>query len=297
MSGPRPAAWKVDSSLVAVTIVWGSTFVLVKQALADVSTFLFLALRFIIAAIALALIFRKEFRAPNAWISLKRGALAGVFLFTGYVLQTAGLRLTTASKAGFITGLYIPLVPILGAVVLQKLPQISELAGVAIACVGLVLLTGQTDIFQISRGDLLVAACAVAFACHVLVLGRFSPKSNVGMLTVSQIATAALLGAATFWWIEPPHLVLSQSVWIALAVTSLLATALAFFVQTWAQRWSSPTRTVLIFSLEPVFAWLTSYLLAGEMLSIRAIAGAALILAGILMVELKPIRKRHQLAT
>ncbi len=294
MTAGPPASWKVDGSLVAVTLIWGATFVLVKRALADVSTLLFLTLRFSIAAIALAIVFRKEFSTPEARASLGRGVLAGVFLFGGYVLQTAGLQFTSASKAGFITGMYVPLVPIIGGLVLQKVPQISELIGIAIACIGMVLLTVQKDILDIGRGDLLVLGCAAAYSCHILILGRFSPKSNVGVLTVAQIATGALIGAATFWWVEPVRLAWTPNVWIALGVTSLLATALAFFVQTWAQRWSSPTRTVLIFSLEPVFAWLTSYLIAGEVLSGRGVAGAVLILAGILVVELKPIR-RHVL--
>jgi drug/metabolite transporter (DMT)-like permease len=294
MTAARPSSWKVDGSLVAVTLIWGSTFVLVKQALADVSTLLFLTLRFSIAAVALAIIFHKEFRAPNARASLGRGVIAGIFLFGGYVLQTAGLQYTSASKAGFITGMYVPLVPIIGGLVLQKLPQISELIGIAIACAGMVLLTVQKDIFDINRGDLLVLGCAAAYSCHILILGRFSPRSNLGVLTVAQIATGALLGASTFWWIEPVRLAWTPNVWLALGVTSLLATALAFFVQTWAQRYSSPTRTVLIFSLEPVFAWLTSYLITGEVLSGRGVAGAVLILIGILVVELKPIR-RHVL--
>jgi drug/metabolite transporter (DMT)-like permease len=294
MTTGRPSSWKVDGSLVAMTLVWGATFVLVKQALADVSTLLFLTLRFSIAAAVLAIVFHKEFRAPNARASLGRGVIAGVFLFGGYVLQTAGLQFTSASKAGFITGMYVPLVPIIGGLVLQKLPQISELIGIAIACVGMVLLTVQKDILDIGRGDLLVLGCAAAYSCHILILGRFAPQSNVGVLTVAQIATGALIGAATFWWIEPVRLAWSGSVWIALTVTSLLATALAFFVQTWAQRFSSPTRTVLIFSLEPVFAWLTSYLIAGEVLSHRGVAGAVFILAGILVVELKPIRRRSE---
>jgi drug/metabolite transporter (DMT)-like permease len=110
------------------------------------------------------------------------------------------------------------------------------------------------------------------------------------VLTVAQISTGALLGAATFWWVEPARIVFSGSVWIALAVTSVLATAVAFTIQTWAQRWTSATRAALIFATEPVFAWLTSYLLTGELLSHRAVVGAALILGGIVMVELKPFR-------
>jgi drug/metabolite transporter (DMT)-like permease len=290
MTRQGPAGWKVDGSLIAVALVWGATFVLVKQALADVSTLLFLTLRFSVAAVVLALIFRNEFRAPNALVSLLRGAFAGIFLFLAYVLQTAGLKFTSASKAGFITGLYVPLVPIVGGLIDRKLPQISELAGVAMACVGMFLLTVQTNIFDIGRGDLLVAGCAVAYTIQMVILGRFAPVSNLGVLTVSQIATGALIGAATFWWVEPVQIAWSPSVWVALAVTSLLATALAFTIQTWAQRWTSPTRTALIFALEPVFAWVTSYLVAGEVLSRRAAVGAALILGGVLTVELKPFR-------
>jgi drug/metabolite transporter (DMT)-like permease len=288
----RPAGWKVDGSLVAVALVWGATFVLVKQALADVSTLLFLTLRFSVAAVVLALVFRNEFRASNAAASLLRGAFAGMFLFGGYVLQTAGLKFTSASKAGFITGLYVPLVPIIGGLIDRKLPELSELVGVAIACAGMFLLTVQRDILNIGHGDLLVAGCAVAYAFHVVILGRFAPVSNIGVLTVAQIATGALLGAATFWWVEPVRLAWSPPVWVALGVTSLLATALAFFIQTWAQRWTSPTRTALIFATEPVFAWATSYLIAGEVLSRRAGVGAVLILGGILTVELKPFRRQ-----
>ncbi|HTR39439.1 MAG TPA: DMT family transporter [Bryobacteraceae bacterium] len=291
-SGQRPAGWMVDLSLVGVSLIWGATFVLVKQALADVSTLLFLTLRFTAAAVALAVIFRAEFRTPNLRRSLLAGLTAGVFLFSGYVLQTFGLKHTSASKAGFLTGLYVPLVPLFGGLVYQKLPQFAELAGVATAFIGVVFLTVERDISSIGLGDVLVICCAAAYACHILILGRFAAFLNIGILTVGQIAAGAALGAATFWWAEPVHIHWSASLWIALAVTSLLATALAFLVQTWAQRYSSPTRTALIFSLEPLFAWLTSYLVAGEVLSRRGMAGAALILAGILLVELKPLRLR-----
>ncbi len=292
MNGSRPPAWLVYVSLIAVAFIWGTTFVLVKQALAEVSTLLFLALRFTAAAAVLALIFRREFSSPKRLESLRGGLIAGVLLFAGYVLQTFGLRYTSASKTGFITGLYIPLVPLFGTLIYKKLPQISEVVGVAAAFAGMALMSIQGEILDIGRGDLLVAGCAVAFAFHILVLGRFAGTANVGLLSVVQIAAAMCLGSATFWWIEPVHLRWTTQVAIALAVTSLLATAFAFSVQTWAQRWSSPTRTALIFSLEPVFAWVTSYVVAGETLTPRATAGAALILAGILIVELKPFGAR-----
>ncbi len=287
-----PPGWAVDLSLFAITLVWGSTFVLVKQALDNVSTLLFLTLRFAIATSLLALIFRKEFRAPDLWPSVRGGALAGLCLFAGYVLQTFGLKQTSASNAGFITGLYVPLVPLLSRILYQKPSKLPELLGIALAFAGLILMSANKGLLDIGRGDLLVAACAVAYSFHIIVLGKFALSRNTGVLSVTQIATGMLLGAATFWWAEPVHITWTTSLWVALAVTSVLATALAFWVQTWAQRWISPTRTALISSLEPVFAWATSYVVAGEVLSGRGLAGAAMILAGILLVELKPFAGR-----
>ncbi|HWY48957.1 MAG TPA: DMT family transporter [Bryobacteraceae bacterium] len=290
MTAEKPSGWLVDLSLVGVCLIWGATFILVKQALAGISTLLFLTLRFTIATAVLALIFRKQFRSPNLRMSLRAGLLAGLCLFTGYVLQTFGLKYTSASKTGFLTGLYIPLVPLFSAVIYKKIPQISELLGVGIAFSGMALMTIQTDLRDINKGDLLVAGCAVVYACHILLLGHFAGTANLGVLIVTQIATGMGVGAATFWWAEPIRVAWTVQVLVALMVTGLFATALAFSVQTWAQRWSSPTRTALIFSMEPVFAWATSYVLAGEMLSRRATLGAVLILSGILIVELKPVR-------
>ena len=290
MSEDRPSGWLVDLSLIGVALIWGATFILVKQALSGVSTLLFLAIRFAIATAALVLIFRKEFRQPNIARAVRGGLIAGCLLFAGYVLQTTGLKYTSASKTGFITGLYIPLVPIFSSLIYRKIPRTAEVLGIVAAGIGMALMTVQKSFLDIGLGDLLVAGCAVVYAFHILVLGRFAGSANLGVLTVVQIATAAVLAAGTFWWAEPVHVEWSARLWIALLITGLLATALAFGVQTWAQRYSSPTRTALIFSMEPVFAWATSYAVAGEVLSRRAAFGGLLILAGILMVELRPSR-------
>ncbi len=291
-----PSRLKADLALVAIALIWGSTFILVKEALGSVSTMLFLTLRFAIATVALAILYRG--RGAHYPRNIKRdlaiGVLVGTFLFSGYVLQTTGLRYTTASKAGFITGFYIALVPVLNALVYRRIPHVSEVAGVILATTGMALMTLNTLRLEMGWGDLLVLGCSVAYAFHIVLLGHFSRHMSYEHLTLYQIGTGALLGALTFWWIEPPRLTWTPGVVIALAVTSLLATALAFSVQTWAQRFTTPTRTALIFSLEPVFAWVTSFLVAGELLTARAAAGAGLILAGILMVELKPIGfRRH----
>lgn len=285
-----------------VALVWGSTFVLVKEALSDVSTLLFLTLRFTLAAIALTLLLNKALRVDvrNRLLlrrSLGAGVLAGICLFTGYVFQTFGLKYTTPAKAGFLTALYIPLVPLFSAMFYKRVPHVAELLGVISAFTGVALMTIQSDIRSIGLGDSLVMVCAVAYAFHILVLGRYAADLSVAIISLAQISTAALMGAATFWWAEPVQIRWSRHVIIAVAITSFLATALAFSLQTWAQQYSTATRTALIFALEPVFAWVTSYILAGEALTGRAMAGAAMILAGILLVEWKPVRTLEQRST
>lgn len=281
--------WRADAALIFVCLVWGATFVLVKEALDDISTLLFLAARFAMAATALALVFLAPMRrAQNKAHAVRGGTIAGVLLFAGYVLQTFGLKLTTASKAAFITALYIPLVPVFSALIHRKAPQTAETLGVVLAAIGMGLLTAHRNLLEVSLGDVLVAGCAVAFALHIVALGHFAKAADTGTLAVTQIATCAVLAGALFWWAEPVRVRWSARVWIALAVTSLLATALAFSLQTWAQRFSSPTRTALVFAMEPVFAWVTSWLVAGETLTVRMASGAALILGGIVLAELKP---------
>jgi drug/metabolite transporter (DMT)-like permease len=291
MSRASSLRHRADLALIAVCLVWGSTFILVKNALEQVSTMLFLAVRFSMAAIALAIIFRG--RGAHSHLSrsaeLRTGAFVGFWLFTGYVLQTAGLRYTTAAKAGFITGFYIPLVPLLSAAVYRRAPHVSEWIGVALATAGTMLMTLETFSLEIGRGDLLVLGGAFAFAFHILFLGHYSKHIAFERLTVYQIATGALIGLCSFWWIETPRWALTGGVIFALLLTSMLATAFAFTIQTWAQQFTTPTRTALIFSTEPVFAALTSFVVAGEVLGPRAMAGAGLILAGILSVELKPV--------
>jgi drug/metabolite transporter (DMT)-like permease len=289
------ARLKADLVLMLVALIWGSTFVLVKQALDSISTMLFLTLRFGIAAAALAIIFRGRGSRRGRRREWMAGAVVGCFLFAGYCLQTTGLKYTTPSKAGFITGFYIVLVPLFSAVIYRRAPQAAELAGVGVATAGMCLLTNPSLRLDIGFGDVLVLASAVSYAFHILALGRFSTEMSYEGLSVSQIATGAVLGASSFWWLERPHIVLNSSVVVALLITSLFATAFAFSVQSWAQQFTTPTRTALIFALEPVFAWLAADALIGEVLTPKAASGAVLILAGILLVELKPARLgRHQ---
>jgi drug/metabolite transporter (DMT)-like permease len=227
--------------------------------------------------------------------------LVGSFLFLGYLFQTLGLRLTSAPKSAFITGLTSVMVPLLGSFVYRIRPRISEWFGILTATAGLGLMTlpgvGPAGTAAINRGDVLTFFCAIAFAAHIVTLGHFSRRMGFELLSVTQVGTAALLSLGLCGWTETPHMEWRAAVLSGILVTGLFATALAFTVQAWAQKYTTHTRTALIYMLEPVVAWATSYLLAGEGLSRRAAAGAALILGGVLLVELKPLSQRqHPLA-
>jgi len=288
---PHRSRRRAELALVGVTFVWGSTFVVVKSALRDSSTLLFLALRFTLATVVLAAAFRPlPGRFDKAKPILAGGVLTGAVLFSGYILQTIGLRYTTPSKSAFITGLCVVMVPVFSALVSRRLPGVSVGLGVATATLGMALLTLRGTSLRMDFGDLLTLGCAAAFSIHIMLLGWLAPKLGFQALALTQIATAAVLGLSTFWWVERPTVRWTPGLIAALIVTGLLATAVAFSVQSWAQQYTTPTRTALIFAMEPVFAWLTAFIVAGELLAPRAALGAILILAGILLVELKPVK-------
>ena len=279
---------RADLTLAFIALIWGTTFVLVKRALEDISPFLYLALRFSLAAVVLGVFFHKRIARGISRRDIGIGMVVGSVLMAGYVLQTVGLQTTTPSKSAFLTGLYVVLVPFGTAIVYQVRPRLAEIAGVAIAATGMGLLSMQGERLTIEQGDLLTIGCAVAFAMHIVLLGHWAPLVGYESLSVMQIAGASLVSLAALPFVELPSVMWSTPVIAAILVGGLLATALAFMLQTWAQQNTTPTRAALLFSLEPVFAWVVSFLVEGETLTGRAALGAVLILAGILAVELKP---------
>ena len=292
---------KADLALLFNAILWGTTFVLVKSALHSISPVLFLAIRFSLATVALTAVFRgrRLWRAPKArrvtGNMLAAGAMIGIFLFSGYLFQTLGLQTTTPPKSAFLTGLATVMVPLLGALVYSIKPQVSEVAGVLAATLGMGLMTLEGPIGSISRGDLLTFGGAVAFAAHIVATGHFAERIGFEVLSITQVGAAALAALALFWWVETPRIEWQPLVVWAILVTGLLCTALAFTIQAWAQHYTTSTRTALIYALEPVVAWITSYCIAGEGLSGRAALGAVLILSGVLLVEVKPFNPRQHL--
>lgn len=287
----RNSVWRADLALAGNALIWGSTFVVVKRALDDASPLIFLALRFALATLALALIFRGRWNVQERLAaSMAGGVVAGFCLFAGYAFQTVGLQYTSAAKSAFLTGTSIAMVPFAAAAVYRRRPGLSEILGVLIVTAGMGFMTLENQALALERGEWLTLLCAAGFAAHIVALGYYAKRVSFEVVAVMQVAVSALLAGGTCWWLEEPFLNWSAGVLSALGVTGLLATALAFSVQAWAQQYTSATHTAVIFALEPLFAWLTSFLLTGETLSRQATLGAVLILAGILIVELKPAK-------
>jgi len=287
---------KAELALLFNVVIWGTTFVLVKSALRQISPVLFLAIRFSLATVALMLLFRGagKCRVVTGKM-LAAGSMIGIFLFAGYLFQTVGLKTTTPPKSAFLTGLATVMVPLLAALVYSIKPRISEVAGVLAATLGMGLMTLEGPIGSISRGDLLTFGGAVAFSAHIVATGHFAEQIGYEVLSVTQVGSAALSALSLVWWVETPRLQWQPLVVWAILITGLLCTALAFTIQAWAQHYTTSTRTALIYALEPVVAWITSFCIAGEGLSGRAAAGAAFILSGVLLVEMKPSNPRKHL--
>jgi drug/metabolite transporter (DMT)-like permease len=274
-----------EAGLVGIAAVWGLTFVMVQDAIERLPTLAFLGYRFVPAAALVAIVFRRRLRRLSA-DGLRAGVVMGAFLTAGYVFQTLGLEETSASNAGFITGLFVVITPVLAAVFLRERLSTLAWAAAGVSALGLYLLAGGGD-FHL-RGDGLVFLCAIAFSAHILVTARAVRSHDAGALLVVQLGVcgvACLAAAAVAGDLEVPR---GETVWSALLVTSLVASALGFFVQTFAQRHAPPARTALILASEPAFAGLFGYALADERLSTSSWIGAALIMAAIVAVELVP---------
>ncbi|MDQ6792695.1 MAG: DMT family transporter [Candidatus Dormibacteraeota bacterium] len=278
---PRTQALYV-ALLLGVTAVWGWTFVVVKDAISQYPVLPFLAIRFLIATVAMLVLVR---RLPSRRVCAL-GALIGLPLAAGYLLQTAGLRSTSPGNAGLITGLFFVFTPLLDRLFGVALRPRTLLA-VLTALVGTVLLTGAGKT-GIGAGDLLVLGCAVCFALQIVMLSHWSPGLPAAELTLVQLATsAALFTAGGIGQFQVP----SAGVWTALLITGLFASALAFFIQTWVQSHLSASRTALVLAGEPGWALFFSVLLAGQRLGPLQAAGAALVLAAIAGHEL-PLPRR-----
>jgi drug/metabolite transporter (DMT)-like permease len=273
--------WVADAGLALVTLIWGLTFVIVKDAVAQVPVMSFIAWRFGVAALAmLPFSLRGLLKASRQeWIA---GGLIGLSLLVGYVLQTAGLQLTTASKTGFITGLYVPLIPLFAWPLMRQRPSRNAMIGIGLATAGLALLSLRGDL-SVERGDLLVLGCAVAFAWQVVLIAYFAPRMDALVLAQLQITLVAVASAIVAAAMGEALLPVPKSVWGAVAFNGILATSFNLWLQNRLQGLTSATHAALIFVLEPVFAALFGWLLAGEVLDSRGWIGSLMILGGMIV--------------
>lgn len=273
-------------ALLAVTAVWGSTFIVVKDAIGRMPVTDFLTWRFTLAAVAM-LVVRPRSVAALGPRGRRAGLVLGVALGSGYLLQTLGLQTTSALVSGFLTGMFVVLTPLGAAVLLREPPGRAAWGAVGLATVGLALLSLKG--LSIEGGELLTLGCAAAFALHIVGLGRWAPSFNAyGLAVVQLLTTAALCGVVAI----PGGLVIppDAGVWGALALTALAATAVAFVVQTWAQAHLAPTKAAVVMSMEPVFSGLFAVGIAHEALGPRTFVGAVLVLGAMLLTEIGPGR-------
>lgn len=282
---------RADLGLAFSTFLWGSTFVVVKSSLDHASVFLFLALRFTLAGAIMA-----AWR-PHIFRSLQReeifaGMRLGFFMFGGYAFQTAGLQYTSASNSGFVTGSSVVLVPILFALFWGHRLTAWVYAGALAAGFGLYYLTiPAAGVAHLNRGDVLTFVAAASYAVHIILVSEYTRQHSASALSVLQVVACAAMAwvmtaiAAAIRW-QPVKFEPTWSLLIGVAVCAVFATAIAFAIQLWAQQYTTPGHAAILFTLEPVFAVLTSYIFLGERLAARAVFGAAFVLAGILIAEL-----------
>ncbi len=289
-----------------VVAVWGTTFVLIKGALADSTPAAFNLVRMSLAFLLLAVAYHRAWRGIHRG-HMVAGAVVGFFLAAGYQFQTTGLARTTPSKSAFITGLMVVLVPLFSSIPAirppgARPPSGNVYAAALLAFIGILLLTAPAetrphtsvlaglmpDLSSINFGDVLTFGCAIGFALHCIALSHVSPRIPYQPLALLQIGFSAVFMAISLPFIERPQMHFTPRLIAALIIAAALATAAAFSIQSWAQSILPSTHIALLLTLEPVFAWITSFLVMGEHLGLRPAIGALLILLGIVLTELAP---------
>ncbi len=281
----HPDRFKADLVLLFAALGWGATFAINKAGLSYCSPNLYLALRFAIGTLAAALLARRSLRDLP---SLKAGLLLGLCLWLGFVLNIWGLKYTTATRSGFITSLAVVLVPPLGFLVFRHRAHLSAWLGALLAGIGLTVLSVPTLTSGGSLlGDAITLASTIAYALHLLLTARFASKVVPFAAVTAQLAVVAVLSALSIPF-EDVHFDPEPALWGILLFTGILCSAVFLFMQLWAQARTSAVRAAILFSLEPIFAAFFAFLLLGDQLTAEVWQGGALILGGILLVELWP---------
>ena len=288
-AGVRRRVLLADAALLAVALVWGLNFVVIKHAIADTGPMTYLLWRHVAAAVMLAVVMPRTVRRTTRrdWLY---GAVLGSFLFVAFVTQTVGLQWTTPGKSGFITSLYIVVVPFLYWIVTRRSPGWTQIGGAVLATAGLGFLSLRGGL-GMSTGDLLTLASTVAFAAQIVATGFFAPRTTPAVLAFTQIVAAAVLFVAVTPFTEHVTWDFGWQGWAAIAWTALSGTVFGFLVQAWAQKSTTSTRAAVILGLEGLFAAVFGLIFGMDVLSWRFVVGAALILAGVIVIETLPGRR------
>lgn len=288
VSHPPFVLSRSEAVLVFITVIWGATFLTVQNALAVSGPLFFVGLRFGTAALVMAIVAAPVLRGMN-WAEIRAGIFIGIAIFLGYTLQTYGLQTIPSSKSAFITALYVPIVPLLQWLVLKRPPGIMSWIGIGLAFTGLVLLAGPEGAsLGLGIGELLTLLSAVAIAAEIILIGGHAGRVDVRRVTVVQLAVTSLLA---FGWMTPMGEAVPEPSWLLILSAAGLGIASAGIqlAMNWAQKTVSPTRATVIYAGEPVWAGIVGRAF-GERLPVAALAGAALIVAGVIVSELKPRR-------
>ncbi len=278
---------KSETILIIITLIWGGTFVVIKGALDDISPLFFVGVRFLIATAILTpfvLTKLKGFTKPV----LRSGIILGVIMFIGFSTQTLGLQYTTASKSGFITGLAVVFTPLLQMLIEKRMPRPGNLIGVVLVVIGLYLLTSPAGA-SFNIGDGLTLACAFFFALYIVYIDVFSKKISIIHLVYLQISTVMVLSFIFAGGFESIRFNPTGNLLFGLAYTAILATVINTYLQTEYQRYTTPTRAAIIFTLEPVFTAVLAFLVLHEILGMQGVIGGAIIVGGLIVSELSDV--------
>lgn len=278
---------RAEIYLLAMTVIWGSTFVLTKFILENASPFVYVFLRFVIASLFFYLFFIKKLKAiPKD--AIVKGTILGVFLFLGFMTQTVGLKYTTASKSAFITGLVVVFTPFLQILIERKSPKIGNIIGVILVTAGLYLMTSPEG-NGLNIGDGLTLICAVMFCLYIVYMDVFGKMHDPVHLTFMQFLSTSVLAGVAIPFLEIPYLNINNSFLLNLLYLALMPTVVALYILTKYQKYTTPTRSAVIYSMEPPIAAIFAFFIIGERLGLLGLIGGLLILFGLIISELSDI--------
>ena len=274
-----------DLSLLFVAIIWGSTFIIVKQSVESIPVFSFLFMRFALAGILLILINIPKLKSIDKGV-LVDGTMLGMALFLAYAFQTFALTATSASITAFLTGLFVVFVPVLSSVFLKKLPRREAMIGVVLATSGLAFITIHGK-FLLSFGQFLALLCAVFIALHIILTDKLSRRNDYSLLTLVQVTLVAVFSLIFSLFLDPRVIPIqfNNQLIFSLIINSVFATFVAFVIQTSMQKHTTPTKAAIIFIMEPVSSAFFSYWIGGELLTVKQYIGTSFILLAMVFTE------------